>query len=237
MGAPFFSFKHFTVYHDKCAMKVGTDGVLLGAWADVRNAANILDIGTGSGLIALMLAQRSKAIITAIDIDENAVIQAKINVENSKWNDRIQLIEADLNTFCNTTKQQFDLIVSNPPYFKNSLETPDLSRTMARHASANFHHEIIFSAKKLLTDNGRLCLILPVNEGNDCIIFAQNNGLFCSKKVLVFPKPNSLAKRLLIEFSKQETTCYESEITIESEARHYYSDEFCALVKDFYLKL
>lgn len=237
MGAPSFSFKEFTVFHDKCAMKVGTDGVLLGAWADVENATNMLDIGTGSGLIALMLAQRSKAIITAIDIDKNAVIQAKINVENSPWNERIHIISDDLSTFCKTTKQQFDLIVSNPPFFKNSLEAPELARTIARHATTDFHNEIIISAKKLLTDNGKLCLILPINEGNECIRFAQSSGLFCSKKMLVYPKPNSVAKRMLIEFSKQETVCYESEITIESAVRHCYTDEFNALVKDFYLKL
>lgn len=237
MGASSFSFKQFTVFHDKCAMKVGTDGVLLGAWADVQNTANMLDIGTGSGLIALMLAQRSKAIIKAIDIDKNAIIQAKINAENSPWTDRIQILETDLFAFCNTTNSKFDLIVSNPPFFKNSLEAPEIARTIARHATTDFHNEIILSAKKLLTDDGKLCLILPVNEGNECIRFAQKNGLFCSKKVLVFPKPNSAAKRLLIEFSKHEATCCESEITIESAVRHCYTDEFRALVKDFYLKL
>lgn len=218
-------------------MKVGTDGVLLGAWADVQNATNILDIGTGSGLIAFMLAQRCKANITAIDIDKNAIVQAKINAENLPWTNRIQIIEADLNTFCKTTKQQFDLIVSNPPFFKNSLETPDSARTIARHATTNFHNEISISAKKLLTENGKLCLILPVNEGNECIRFAQSNGIFCTKKVLVYPKPNNLAKRILIEFSKQNKACIESEITIESAVRHCYTDDFTALVKDFYLKL
>jgi len=237
MGAPSFSFKQFTVFHDKCAMKVGTDGVLLGAWADAQQTTQILDIGTGSGLIALMLAQRCKADITGIDIDKNAVIQAKINTENSIWANRINIIESDLKEFCNTSNHRFDLIVSNPPFFKNSLETPELARTIARHATSDFHNEIINSANKLLTNDGKLCLILPVNEGNECIRFAQRNGLNCSKKITVFPKPNSEAKRLLIEFSKQKATCFESEITIESPDRHCYTNEFIALVKDFYLKL
>ncbi len=218
-------------------MKVGTDGVLLGAWTDVENTSNILDIGTGSGLIALMLAQRSKANITAIDIDKNAVIQAKINAENSQWANRIKVIESDLMEFSNSTNQQFDLIVSNPPYFKNSLETPELARTIARHATTDFHNQIIISSLKLLSDNGKLCLILPISEGNECIRFAQSNGLNCSKKITVYPKFNSDAKRLLIELSKQETTCFESEITIESPVRHCYTNEFITLVKDFYLKL
>ena len=218
-------------------MKVGTDGVLLGAWTDVENTSNILDIGTGSGLIALMLAQRSKANITAIDIDKNAVIQAKKNAENSQWANRMKVIESDLMEFSNSTNQQFDLIVSNPPYFKNSLETPELARTIARHATTDFHNQIIISSLKLLSDNGKLCLILPISEGNECIRFAQSNGLNCSKKITVYPKFNSDAKRLLIELSKQETTCFESEITIESPVRHCYTNEFITLVKDFYLKL
>jgi len=237
MGAPSFSFKQFTVFHDKCAMKVGTDGVLLGAWADVQQVSKILDIGTGSGLIALMLAQRCDAKITAIDIDKNAVIQAKINAENSPWANRINVIASDLKEFSNTSTHQFDLIVSNPPYFKNSLEAPEISRTLARHATSDFHNEIIISSIKLLTNNGKLCLILPVVEGNECIRFAQKNGLNCSKNITVYPKPNSAAKRLLIEFSKQKATCFESEITIESSVRHCYTNEFIDLVKDFYLKL
>ena len=218
-------------------MKVGTDGVLLGAWAELENTLSILDIGTGSGLIALMLAQRSKAIITAIDIDKNAVIQAKINGENSQWTDRIQILETDLLAFSNTTNSKFDLIVSNPPFFKNSLETPEFARTIARHATTDFHNQIIISSLKLLTDNGKLCLILPINEGNECIAFALKKGLFCSKKVTVFPKPTNAAKRLLIEFSKQNADCIYSELVIESEVRHCYTKDFTALVKDFYLKL
>jgi len=218
-------------------MKVGTDGVLLGAWADVQQVSKILDIGTGSGLIALMLAQRCDAKITAIDIDKNAVIQAKINAENSPWANRINVIASDLKEFSNTSTHQFDLIVSNPPYFKNSLEAPEISRTLARHATSDFHNEIIISSIKLLTNNGKLCLILPVVEGNECIRFAQKNGLNCSKKITVYPKPNSIAKRLLIEFSKQKASCFESEITIESSVRHCYTNEFIDLVKDFYLKL
>ncbi len=218
-------------------MKVGTDGVLLGAWADVTNAKTILDIGTGSGLIALMLAQRCEAKITAIDIDKNAVIQAAINSERTKWKNRIKIIETDLREFTNTTDQRFDLIVSNPPFFKNSMLTPDESRSIARHATSDFHDEIILAGLKLLTENGKLCLILPTDEGNSCIEFAQKTGLFCSRKVLVFPKPESKAKRLLIEFSKTNKACIYSELTIEQEERYQYSADFIELVKDFYMKL
>ncbi len=218
-------------------MKVGTDGVLLGAWAEVKNASKILDIGTGSGLIALMLAQRSNANIMAVDIDKDACIQAKINVENSIWNNRIEITQSDLIEFCNFSDQKFDLIVSNPPYFKNSLQTPEMARTIARHATTDFHNDIIISSIKMLTGNGKLCLILPITEGNECIAFAQKNELFCTKKTTVFPKKNATAKRLLIEFSRQNSLCIESELTIESEIRHSYTEDFRTLVKDFYLKL
>ncbi|MBP6609750.1 MAG: methyltransferase [Paludibacter sp.] len=237
MRASSFSFKQFTVFHDKCAMKVGTDGVLLGAWADVSNVNSVLDIGTGSGLIALMLAQRCDATITAIDIESSAIVQANINALNSPWTERISNIEISLQQFVQNAKQQFDLIVSNPPFFKNALPNPDSKRTLARHAETHFHNELILSAKKLLNTNGRLCLILPVDEGNECLRFATEQALFCTKKVLVYPKPDSVAKRLLLEFSAVYSTQVVSELTIESEIRHEYTQDFSNLVKDFYLKL
>lgn len=237
MGASSFSFKQFTVFHDQCAMKVGTDGVLLGAWADVSNVNSVLDIGTGSGLIALMLAQRCDATITAIDIESSAIVQANINALNSPWTEQISNVEISLEQYVQNAKQQFDLIVSNPPYFKNALPNPDSKRTLARHAETHFHNELILSAKKILNTNGRLCLILPVDEGNECLRFATEQALFCTKKVLVYPKPDSVAKRLLLEFSAVYSTQVVSELTIESEIRHEYTQDFSNLVKDFYLKL
>lgn len=218
-------------------MKVGTDGVLLGAWADVSNVNSVLDIGTGSGLIALMLAQRCDATITAIDIESSAIVQANINALNSPWTEQISNVEISLEQYVQNAKQQFDLIVSNPPYFKNALPNPDSKRTLARHAETHFHNELILSAKKILNTNGRLCLILPVDEGNECLRFATEQALFCTKKVLVYPKPDSVAKRLLLEFSAVYSTQVVSELTIESEIRHEYTQDFSNLVKDFYLKL
>jgi tRNA1Val (adenine37-N6)-methyltransferase len=131
MSNPFFHFKQFTIYHNLCAMKVGVDGVLLGAWADCRNAGYILDAGTGSGLIALMLAQRSNAIIHAIDIDENSCNQAEINFTNSPFHDRLSVEHISFQNYFPPVR--YDLIVSNPPYFANSLKSPDKNRNLARH--------------------------------------------------------------------------------------------------------
>lgn len=236
MPNPYFSFKQFTVYQDKCAMKVGIDGVLLGAWTVVGNAATILDVGTGTGLIALMLAQRSSARITAIDIEAEAVDQALENVENSAWKDRISVMQKSLQEFSVQTTERFDLIVSNPPYFNHSLKTPSESRTIARHTDSLSHAELIENSLKLLSPEGRICLILPVREAEDCLQLAQSLGLHCSRKVQVFPKPEVPAKRLLIELKANVCDTIESDILIE-ESRHVYSPAFAELCRDFYLKL
>lgn len=237
MPNPYFRFKQFTVFHDQCAMKVGIDGVLLGAWTSVENAKKILDVGTGTGLITLMLAQRSNADIIGIDIDPQTIVQATENINNSPWINRIQIIETAFQNYSITSFDRFDLIVSNPPYFVNSTKTPDKNRTAARHTDGLTHEELIENAYRLLTQTGKICIILPVNEGLKCMSYAQNTGLFCSKKVLVYPKPNGKAKRVLLEFSKIKLPTTETELTIETEVRQQYTSEFTCLVKDFYLKL
>ena len=237
MSNPYFRFKQFTVFHDKCAMKVGIDGVLLGVWSPIGDAKNILDIGTGTGLIALMLAQRSSAMVTAIDIDQDVVYQAGENVLNSPWKDRVAVQRCSLQEFTATEATTFDLIVSNPPYFVNSLKNLDKNRTTARHTDSLTHEELINDSLNLLSTGGRLCIILPINEGMQCVDFAQSKGLFCSKQVKVFPKPGALAKRLLLEFGFTKVDTVVSELMIETEDRHHYSTEFSVLAKDFYLKL
>lgn len=237
MANPFFSFKQFTVFHDKCSMKVGIDGVLLGIWSPISNSKRILDIGTGTGLIALMLAQRSDAHIDAIDTDEGASLQAVENVNASKWQNRISVLNISSQEFSATTQNRYDLIISNPPFFVNSLKAPNAGRSMARHTDTLTHAELIDNAMSLLTETGRICLILPVNEGLKCVEYAELKHLFCTKKVTVYPKPNAVAKRLLLEFSLVNSPLIETILFVESETRHEYSPEFAFLAKDFYLKL
>ena len=236
MSNSFFSFKQFTVHQDKCAMKVGIDGVLLGAWASVENCQNILDIGTGTGLIALMLTQRSEASIIGIDIEKDAAVQATENVKISPWKDRIRILEQSFQDFADTTNQQFDLIVSNPPYFNNSLKAPLENRSIARHTDSLSHKELIENALKIMQSQARICFILPLKEGLDCVQFAETKGLFCSKRVNVFPKRDGEVKRLLLEFRTTKCEPEVSDLVIE-ESRHIYSPEFVELCKDFYLKL
>lgn len=238
MGNPYFKFKQFTVFHDLCAMKVGIDGVLLGAWSDVSEADSILDIGTGSGLISLMLAQRnSTAKIDAIDIDTAAIEQATLNFNNSVWKDRLLPRLISLQAFTLENNKKYDLITSNPPYFQNSLKTPDTQRNTARHTDTLPHHELIQCSKKMLSPNGRLTLILPVNEAAACIEYAEFTGLYCRRLVTVFPTPTRPVKRLLIEFRTEKGERETYDLTIETETRHQYTPEFTSLAKDFYLKL
>lgn len=238
MGNPYFQFKQFTVFHDLCAMKVGIDGVLLGAWANTDECRNVLDIGTGSGLIALMLAQRNpQARIEAIDLEENAIRQAEINFAASPWKERLTARHISLQEFAQTPTTRYELIVSNPPFFVNSLKAPAQERTHARHTDSLTHEELISNAQSLLAPQGRLCIILPVNEGEHCMDFAAHKGLHCTKRVDVYPKPGVPPKRLLLEFRSVECRTECSTLTIETDTWQQYTDEFIALARDFYLKL
>ena len=233
MPNPFFRFKQFTVFHDLCAMKVGTDGVLLGAWADCLNAQTILDIGTGSGLIALMLAQRSKSVITAIDIEESAYIQAGINFKKSPFNDRLNIYHASIQQFSTSTK--YDLIVSNPPYFSNSLQSPDASRTHARHNDSLSLDDLIKHSQSLLSPKGKLALILPFDIFEQVNDRALEHSLFLCRKTQVCPTPSQAPKRILLEYSMEKQPIVENELFIE-KSRHVYSEEYRNLTSKFYLK-
>lgn len=239
MPNSWFGFKQFKVNHSLCAMKVGTDGVLLGAWCPLNHSEkNILDVGTGSGLIALMLAQRTnKAVIDAIDIDEQAVLQTKENFEESPWKDRLQVYHESLQYFAPKNLQKYDFVVSNPPYFVDSLKAPDKSRSLARHSDSLSTDDLLHYSALLTNETGRICLILPVYEGYQCVKLAEKYHLYCRQVVRVFPKPDSDAKRLLIELCKSPAITQTTDLTIESEQRHVYSEAFKTLVGDFYLRL
>ena len=236
MSNPYFKFKRFTVYHDLCAMKVGTDGVLLGAWINITEAEKALDIGTGTGLIALMLAQRKDSLhIDAIDIDHNAIEQTKENIKHSPFSGQIQAFESSLQHF-RESGQQYDLIVSNPPFFIQSLKSPHKERTLARHTDSLSLEELLGISSVLLTSKGKLSIIYPFDYKGTLSSLSKKLGLYPSRITNVYPTPVSLPKRVLIEFSKTELPLIETNLIIEKE-RHVYSDEFIRLVKNFYLKM
>ena len=230
-----FRFKQFTIAQNKSAMKVGTDGVLLGAWTRCYEAVNILDIGTGTGLIALMLAQKSKAGITALEIDEDASEQAIQNVNNSPWSNRIQVYQTAVQDFCKKTSSHFDLIVSNPPYFQQSLKNPGIKRSLARHNDSLPFGELITAVRVLLQHNGRFTVILPADSWSQFNNLAGQSGLFPTRKLLVKPNLKLPPKRVLVEYTYKDTVCETDEIAIEMYNRHDYTPEYKELTRDFYL--
>lgn len=237
MANPYFQFKKFTVWHDRCAMKVGTDGVLLGAWADPSGAARILDVGTGTGLIALMLAQRSEAWIDAIDIDRTACGQAEENIRNSPFAGRIGVTSLSLEAYRQTLPAPYNLIVSNPPYFTDSLKCPDTKRTLARHTDTLPLPDLLRDSRALLTPQGRLALILPYNQREYLLACCREASFFVSRETAVLPTPGACPKRLLIELSLVPPVVpLSSQLTIEIE-RYRYTPEFSELVRTFYLHL
>lgn len=238
MANNYFEFKQFRIDQDGSAMKVGTDGVLLGAWADISEANTILDIGTGTGLIAMMAAQRTneKTVIDAVEIEESSYQQALSNFANCPWASRINAYHSSFQDFCQSQGAKYDAIVSNPPYFLNGLNAKEESRTKARHADHLPFEELIAGSIKLLSEKGTLSVVLPVEEGELFIRLARLSGFCLKRKVSVLPNPGKPAKRYLLEFSVQTCDLQISDLRVENGQRHVYSPEYIALTKDFYLK-
>ncbi len=233
MANPYFKFKQFTIQHDRCAMKVGTDGVLLGAYVSHTDPTQILDIGTGSGLVALMLAQRfPQASITGVEIDENAARQAAENVVSSPFAKQVKIIHTSLQDF--VPNQAFDLIVCNPPFFKVSSQSHLPERNTARQTGQLTPEEIFDFSRIHLAPNGQLSLIFPAETNLEPI--ANQYGLKVSDKLLVRGSSSTLVKRIIWTFSATEVRPTASELILE-ESRNHYTPEFKALVRDFYLNL
>ena len=228
-----FRFKQFAVEQDDVAMKVGTDGVLLGAWADCEGAKRILDIGTGTGVIALMMAQRNvEAKIHAVEIDETASKRARSNFDLSPWAERLEVECYAVQEFAPSEK--FDLIISNPPYFVDSLLPPDAKRSTARHTHDLSFEELDKAVCRLLAEDGRFALILPTTEFDKYLAITQ---LCLCRRCDVHPTVGSPTKRVMAEFAKQKVdTVVLENITIEQERRGDYTEEYRTLTKDFYLK-
>ena len=256
MSNNWFQFKQFRIEQQRSPLKVGTDGVLLGAWGMEQRAwstgqragstgqraggmelgsIRILDVGTGTGLIALMLAQRfATAEITAIDINKDACADAKQNFEHSPWAERLSILCTDFNTYQETQEAKFDWIVSNPPYFKQSLRPADTASSAARHDVVLSFGQLIAGAKKLLNENGRLAVILPTEAFDDFRETARLAGFYLSRKTIVLPKTGKAPKRVMLEFSV--SPCYpETDELVILQYPGIYSARFVELTKEFYL--
>lgn len=246
-----FRFKKFTVEHDKSAMKIGVDGVLLGIWANVEGASHILDVGCGCGVIALMCAQRNDSCdILAVDIDGNAAEEARGNFSNSPWNDRLACRCMNFNEL--EESEKYDLIVSNPPYFNSGVDSTNSARTLARHQGELSPQILLSKGNRLLSPEGRIAMIIPSEQLTDIIDHAESEGLEPCRITLVKGNCKAEVKRALVEFMKAERAAVQSD---ENETKHEDKDNCCinntlvleevpgeptqeyrSLGKDFYLK-
>ena len=234
-----FTFKQFTVNQDRCAMKIGTDGVLLGAWCPIDNQPfSVLDIGAGTGILSLMLAQRTNAKqIDAIEIDNDAFEQCVENFESSPWSDRLYCYHAGLDEFMDEPEDQYDIIISNPPFYSEDYKSDNQQRDLARFQDALSFEDLIEAASMLLCENGIFSVIIPYKEESKFIGFAKECNLFPFKITRVKGTPTTEIKRSLLAFSfTKKRKVEEDELVIET-SRHEYTDDYIKLTQDFYLKM
>lgn len=233
-----FQFKSFSIEQAECAMKVGTDGVLLGAWVDVSGAGRILDIGTGTGVIAIMLAQRNPdAVIHAVEINEAACELANKNMTASPWNASLQSFHSPVQDYAREVEQPYDLIVSNPPFFSGGTFSSNQDRNNVRHTIKLPNGDLLSAARKMLSPEGRFCVILPYLEGLRFVDMARNYHLFCTQLVEVHPKEEKGIERLLIQLERVEKPTQTSALVIQHDARNDYTAAYRKLTGDFYLNM
>ncbi len=219
-------------------MKVGTDGVLLGAWADISNAKNALDIGAGTGVIAIMLAQRSiDTAIHAVEIDAAAFQQASDNFNNCPWQNRLQVFHESIQDFWRNTSENYDLIVSNPPFFSGGTFSGKQDRNSVRHTIKMPHGDLLIAVRRLLSPVGKFCVILPFIEGLRFEEMARTYSLFCTKMLEIKPMESKSVERLLLQFEREEKELDKSELIIQHEGRNNWTADYINLTGAFYLKM
>ncbi|MCL3779996.1 methyltransferase domain-containing protein [Prolixibacteraceae bacterium JC049] len=232
-----FQFKEFTVVQQQSAMKVNTDSILLGSWADVSEANYVLDIGTGTGLLALMVAQRNtQAIIDAIDIDLPAVEEATLNFSNSKFSDRLNCFHQPLQSFATNSEKKYDLVITNPPYFEEGLVSPDTQRGNARHTNSLSFLDLIQGATQFLNTDGKLAMVIPIEARERIISIAQKHSLHLNRELQVQPTPTKPFNRSFLQFSFKKSDVTFQKLSIYN-TNSSYSECFKTYTKLFYLNI
>lgn len=229
----YFRFKQFTIVQEMSAMKVGVDGVILGSWINTNGIQSFLDVGTGTGLLALMAAQRSEATVMAIDIDGPSCQEAEQNAKNSPWHDRIRVIHISLQEMAKNGHPKFNAIISNPPYFMNSSRPGDIRRSSARHADHLSFLDFLTCSRQLLLPGGTISVILPADTAAYFVSTALDHGLYLNRLTRIRHFPGKPFHRHLMEFTDRNNPVSESILTIDSG--NGFTEEYRNLTRDFYL--
>jgi tRNA1Val (adenine37-N6)-methyltransferase len=237
MPNTWFRFKQFTIQQEHTAMKVGTDGVLLGAWASVPGpGSRVLDVGTGTGLIALMIAQRTWDVsVDALEIDPSSARQANENIQDSPWKERMNCIHSSYQDYSIQCKHRYDLIICNPPYFSASSKTPSKEKNLARHDDSLSLGDLFKGSVSLMKETTIISLILPVEKEVQAFDLMSEHQLYCKRITRIIPAPGKSTNRVLLEFSFIPGKCQEDELSIETGERHNYSEKYKNLTDAFYL--
>ncbi len=236
MANQYFQFKEFTVNQDKCAMKVCTDACILGAYTNNENLKRALDIGTGTGLLSLMLAQKSDSPIDAVEINEEAYTQACENVNNAPWQKQIQVHHSSIQHFSKNTKEQYDFIISNPPFYQNHLQSNTPSKNTAHHTASLSQKSLLFCVDKLLTNQGKFVVLLPKSQSEQFEELAKNHQLYISEKLLIRDRVASTNIKIITTYQRKKSNFITKELIIKGDDGSYSAD-FIALLKDYYLHL
>jgi len=232
----YFRLKQFSIKDDKSTFRISTDAILLGSWVDVKDSDIVLDIGTGCGIIALMLAQRSAALIDAIEIDYDSVKQAKENINKTSWNNRIQVLQKSLQAFVTETTKKYSLIISNPPFFQHSLEPSNEKKKMAKHSYNLTLKDLIIGTCKLLDNNGSFNVIFPELSCNRFIEVAAENGLYLFKDLKIRPRHNKKSNRRIMQFNKNQDKTYRTQTITILDTNNEFTEAFKNLTREYYLQ-
>ncbi len=229
-----FHFQQFTIEDAGSTLRVGTDAMLLGSWANPGKAKKILDVGTGCGVLALMMAQKSEAVIDAIEIDPPSVLDAKNNFRNSRWAGRISVMEVSLQCFSGTTEGEYEFVITNPPYYAKSLKSPSARINQTRHDESLTLPDLAMHVSDLLAGNGSFALILPFEPANKFQTICAGCGLYPSRSLVVYPKPGTPPKRVLMEFTKIKIHYPEADSLTILDASGKFTAGYLAMTQDFH---
>ena len=231
-----FHFKSFSLHHHRSTMKVGTDAVLLGIWADLNGVKTVLDVGAGCGIISLLLASRTSLFVDAVELDHESSEEASRNFEDSPYSDRLKIFQSDINDFVPPGNKKYDLIVSNPPFFINDLHSKNPKKRMARHAQKLSYEQLLQDSKKLLNPEGKISVVLPYRESRLFLQMAISEGFFVEKKMLIFPVAGKEPNRINILLSQRSAGELTEKFIIRDEDGNF-TRQYVDFVKDYYLSI